>query len=221
MCATGGLPSLNDDVDTPQLTQEETNAIIDEAHALRKKTAAHAHGAEGAKRAIRAGVDSIEHGTFLDDEALDMMKARGTVFIPTLMATQGGREKLGKGLYPPAVEAKMRAAIEAINQTVKRALTKGVRIGMGTDAAVYPHGRNTEEFHMLVNLGMSPIDALRAGTSVDGDLLGIASRIGSLEPGKLADVIAMPGDPTMDILQTEKVFFVMKEGVIFRNDSQH
>jgi imidazolonepropionase-like amidohydrolase len=219
-CATGGVLSLTDDVDTPQLTQEELNAIVDEAHALRRKTAAHAHGAEGAKRAIRAGIDSIEHGTFLDDEALDMMKARGTVFIPTLMATQGGREKLGQGMYPPAVEAKMRAAIEAINQTFKRALAKGVRIGMGTDAAVYPHGRNTEEFRMMANLGMSPLDALRAGTSLDAELLGLQDKIGALEAGKLADVIAMPGDPTENIRQAEKVYFVMKEGVIYRNDAK-
>jgi imidazolonepropionase-like amidohydrolase len=220
-CATGGVLSPTDDIDTPQLTQDELNAIVDEAHALRKKTAAHAHGAEGAKRAIRAGIDSIEHGTFLDDEALDMMKARGTIFIPTLMATQGGREKLGRGMYPPAVEVKMRAAIEAINGTMKRALAKGVRIGMGTDAAVYPHGRNTEEFRMLVNVGMSPIDALRAGTTVDAELLGLANRIGSLEAGKSADIISMPGDPTADIRACEKVFFVMKEGVIFRNDATH
>ena len=211
--------SLTDAVDTPQLTQEELNAIVDEAHALRRKTAAHAHGAEGAKRAIRAGIDSIEHGTFMDDEALDMMKARGTVFIPTLMATQGGREMLAKGGYPAAVEAKMRAAIEAINQTMKRAIAKGVKIGMGTDAAVYPHGRNPEEFHMLVNLGMPPIDALRAGTSVDAELLGIDNRVGTLEPGKLADVVAIPGDPIQDIRQVEKIFFVMKEGVIYRNDT--
>jgi len=220
-CATGGVLSLTDDVDTPQLTQEELNAIVDEAHALHRKTAAHAHGAEGAKRAIRAGIDSIEHGTFMDDEDLDLMKAKGTVFIPTLMATQGGREKIGKGVYTPRVEAKMRAAIEAIDQTVKRALAKGVIIGMGTDAGVYPHGRNTEEFHMLVNLGMSPIDALRAGTMVDARLMALDKSIGSLEPGKLADVIAMPGDPTQNIRATEKVFFVMKEGVIYRNDSAH
>ncbi len=220
-CATGGVLSLTDDVDSPQLTQEELNAIVDEAHALRRKTAAHAHGAEGAKRAIRAGIDSIEHGTFLDDAALDMMKARGTFFIPTLMATQGGREKLGKGMYPPPVEAKMRAAIEAINQTVKRALAKGVRIGLGTDAAVYPHGRNVEEFHLLADLGMSPLDALRAGTSQDAELLGVQNRIGTLEAGKLADIVAMPGDPTQNIRQTEKVFFVMKEGVIYRQDAQH
>jgi len=220
-CATGGVLSPTDDIDTPQLTQEELNAIVDEAHALRRKTAAHAHGAEGAKRAIRAGIDSIEHGTFLDDEALDMMKARGTVFIPTLMATQGGREKLGRGMYTPAVEAKMRAAIEAINGTVKKALAKGVRIGMGTDAAVYPHGRNTEEFRMLVNLGMSPLDALRAGTTVDAELLGLQNRVGTLEAGKAADIIAMPGDPTADIRACEKVFFVMKDGVIYRNDTGH
>jgi imidazolonepropionase-like amidohydrolase len=218
-CATGGVLSLTDDVDTPQLTQEELNAIVDEAHALHKKSAAHAHGAEGAKRAIRAGIDSIEHGTFMDDEALDMMKARGTVFIPTLMATQGGREKLGKGVYSPRVEAKMRAAIEAINQTVKRALAKGVIIGMGTDAGVYPHGRNPEEFHMLVDLGMAPIDALRAGTSVDAELLGLQKRIGTLEPGKLADVVVIPGDPIQNIRQVEKITFVMKEGVIYRNDA--
>ena len=218
-CATGGVLSLTDAVDTPQLTQEELNAIVDEAHALRKKAAAHAHGAEGAKRAIRAGIDSIEHGTFMDDEALDMMKARGTVFIPTLMATQGGREKLSKGTYPPAVEAKMRAAIEAINGTMKRAIAKGVKIGMGTDAAVYPHGRNTEEFHMLVDLGMPPIDALRAGTSVDAELLGIQDRLGTLESGKLADVVAIPGDPIQNIRQMEKIVFVMKEGIVYRNDA--
>jgi imidazolonepropionase-like amidohydrolase len=218
VCATGGVLSLTDDVDTPQLTQEELNAIVDEAHALRRKTAAHAHGAEGAKRAIRAGIDSIEHGTFLDDEALDMMKARGTFLVPTLMATQGGRERLGKGNYPPAVEAKMNAAIAAIDRTVRMAIAKGVNIGMGTDAAVYPHGRNPEEFHMLVDLGMKPLDALRAGTSRDADLLGRADRIGTLESGKLADIVVMPGDPTADIRQTEKVFFVMKEGVIYRND---
>ena len=217
-CATGGVLSPTDDIDTPQLTQDELNAIVDEAHALRRKTAAHAHGATGAKRAIRAGIDSIEHGTFLDDEALTMMKARGTFLVPTLMATQGGKEKLGKGLYPPAIEAKMTAAIAAIDQTVRNALAKGVRIGLGTDAAVYPHGRNPEEFGQLVARGMSPLAALVAGTSADAELLGVADKLGSLIPGRLADVVAMPGDPTHDIHQTEKVFFVMKEGTIFRND---
>ena len=218
ICATGGVLSLTDEVDIPQLTQDEMNAIVDEAHTLRKKTAAHAHGAEGAKRAIRAGIDSIEHGAFLDDEALDLMKARGTYYIPTLMALEGGKEILAKGGYPPPVAQKMTAAIESIGQVVRKAIAKGVKIGMGTDAAVYPHGRNTEEFHLLTGMGMTPLQALRAATSVDADLLGMQSRIGTLDVGKIADIVAIPGDPIQNIRQTEKVFFVMKEGVIYRND---
>ena len=219
VCATGGVLSATDDVDTPQLTQEELNAIVDEAHALRRKTAAHAHGAEGAKRAIRAGIDSIEHGTFLDDEALDMMKQRGTYLVPTLMAIQGLQEQMDRGVYiPPAILVKAKVAIAAIHQTFQKAMAKGVKIGLGTDAAVYPHGRNTEEFHQMVDLGMKPIDALRAGTSSDADLLGLADKIGTLEAGKLADVVAVPGDPLQNVRQTEHVFFVMKEGVIYRND---
>ncbi len=218
-CATGGVLSLTDDVDTPQLTQAELDALVDEAHALRRKTAAHAHGAEGAKRAIRAGIDSIEHGSFLDDEALDMMKSRGTFLVPTLMAHVGITERLERSTnMPPQVAAKGRAAIAAARGMIKRAIAKAVRIGFGTDAAVYPHGRNAEEFHLLVEAGMKPVDALRAATSTDADLLGIADKLGTLDPGKLADVIAVPGDPTQEIRQTEKVFFVMKEGVVYRND---
>lgn len=219
VCATGGVLSPTDDVDTPQLTQEELNAIVDEAHALRHKTAAHAHGAEGAKRAIRAGIDSIEHGTFLDDEALDMMKQRGTFLVPTLMAAQGIQEQIDKGIYmPPAILVKAKTASASIHQTFQRALAKGVKIGLGTDAAAYPHGRNVEEFHQMADLGMKPIDALKAGTSMDAELLGLADKIGTLEAGKLADVVAVPGDPAQNIRQTEHVFFVMKEGVIYRND---
>ncbi len=219
-CATGGVLSLADAVDTPQLTQEELNAIVDEAHALRLKTAAHAHGAEGAKRAIRAGIDSIEHGSFLDDEALTMMKQRGTYYVPTLMALQGLSEQIAKGIpIPPPILVKAQAAIAALRQTFQKALAKGVKIGLGTDAAVYPHGRNAEEFHQMVDLGMKPIDALKAGTSADAELLGLADKIGTLEAGKLADVVAVPGDPLENIRQTEKVFFVMKEGVIYKNQS--
>ena len=218
-CASGGVLSLADDVDTPQLTQEELNALIDEAHALKRKVAAHAHGAIAAKRAIRAGVDSIEHGSFLDDEALDMMKQHGTYLVPTLMAVQGLSEQMQKSVYiPPAIRTKAELATASVRKTFQRALAKGVKIGLGTDAAVYPHGRNAEEFHQMVDLGMKPVDALRAGTSVDAELLGLSAKIGSLEPGKLADVVAMPGDPTTDIRQTEHVFFVMKDGVIYKND---
>ena len=218
-CATGGVLSLTDDVDTPQMTQAELDALVDEAHALRRKTAAHAHGAAGAKRAIRAGIDSIEHGTFLDDEALDLMKARGTVWNPTLAASWWLGQQLESGRYmPPEIAAKARAAIAAINATFRKGLEKGVKIGFGTDAGVYPHGRNAVEFGLMVKLGMKPIDALKTATAVDAELLGVANRLGTLEAGKIADVIAVPGDPAADIHQTERVFFVMKEGVIYRND---
>jgi imidazolonepropionase-like amidohydrolase len=217
-CATGGVLSLTDDVDTPQLTQAELDALVDEAHALRRKTAAHAHGAAGAKRAVRAGIDSIEHGTFLDDEALEMMKAKGTYYLPTLMANQGLREMLANGGYlPPPVEKKARLAMESLNATVKKAIALGIKIGIGTDAGVYPHGRNAEEFHQLVDLGMKPVDALKAGTSVNANLLGVADRTGTLETGKLADVVACPGNPEENIRQVERVFFVMKDGAVYRN----
>jgi imidazolonepropionase-like amidohydrolase len=219
VCATGGVLSLTDDVDTPQLTQEELNAIVDEAHALRRKTAAHAHGNEGAKRAILAGIDSIEHGSFMQDDTLDLMKQRGTYLVPTLIAGDSLREKIDKGVYlPPAIIAKTRAALAARSQMFQHAVAKGVKIAFGTDAAVYAHGRNAEEFHLMVDLGMKPIDALRSAALSDAELLAIQDKLGTLEPGKLADVIAAPGDPVENIRQTEKVFFVMKEGVIYRND---
>lgn len=218
-CASGGVLSLADDVDTPQLTQDELNALVDEAHALRRKVAAHSHGAEASKRAVRAGVDSIEHGSFLDDEALDLMKQHGTYYVPTLMALQGILEQMQKNVYiPPPIRAKAELAMKSVHATFQRALAKGIKIGMGTDAGVYPHGRNAEEFHQMVDLGMKPIDALKAGTSADADLLGLADKIGTLEAGKLADVIAVPGDPLENIRQTEHVLFVMKEGVIYKNE---
>ncbi len=219
VCATGGVLSLNDDVNSPQLTQEELNALVDEAHARSRKAAAHAHGAEGAKRAIRAGIDSIEHGSFLDDEALDMMKAKGTFLVPTLMAGEGIRERMAKGAYfPPQVEAKAKAALASRDQMFRKAVAKRVRIAFGTDAGVFPHGRNAEEFRHLVALGMRPVDALKSATSVVAELLGVSDRLGTLEAGKLADIIAVPGDPIEEIRQTERVFFVMKEGVTYRNE---
>jgi len=215
-CATGGVLSPTDDVDTPQLTQAELDALVDEAHALRRKTAAHAHGAEGAKRAIRAGIDSIEHGTFMDDEALDMMKARGTYYVPTQLAVQGLRETLEKGYFPPLIATKARMAMASLDGTVQKAIQKGVKVALGTDSSVYPHGRNAEEFALLVKNGMKPIDALKAGTSVDAQLLGIFSTTGSLEVGKSADIVAVPGNPVDNIRQTEKPVLVMKEGTIYK-----
>jgi len=217
-CATGGVLSLTDEVDTPQLTQAELDALVDEAHALRRKTAAHAHGATGAKRAIRAGIDSIEHGSFLDDEALDMMKARGTYYVPTLMAIQGVKEMISDGYLPPPIEAKGRAAMASLDAVVRKAIAKGIRIAVGTDAGVYPHGRNAGEMVRLVELGMQPAAALQAATRVDAELLGLSERTGTLEAGKLADIVACAANPLADIRQVEKIRFVMKEGVVYRKD---
>jgi imidazolonepropionase-like amidohydrolase len=194
------------------------DAIVDEAHRLRKKTAAHAHGAEGAKVAIRAGIDSIEHGSFLDEEALRLMKERGTYFVPTLMAGEYAGGRKSARTYPPEIAAKARAAVEARSSTFRNALRMGVKIAFGTDSAVSPHGRNAEEFALLVEHGMSPAAALRTATSVAAALLGIDKRAGTLEPGKDADVVAVPGDALAAIRATERVSFVMREGKVYRND---
>jgi imidazolonepropionase-like amidohydrolase len=217
VCATGGVMSLNDDVDSPQLTQAELDAVVDQAHTMGRRAAAHAHGAEGAKRAIRAGIDSIEHGSFLDQEALELMVKRGTYYVPTLMAAEGVREAIPTGRLDPRVVKKGQRALDSIGFTARRAISMRVRIAFGTDAGVYPHGRNAGEFRLLVEHGMRPIDALKAATSVNAELFGIAAQTGTLEPGKLADIIAVPGDPLVEIRQTEKVFFVMKEGVIYKS----
>jgi imidazolonepropionase-like amidohydrolase len=218
ICATGGVLSLADEVDTPQLTQEEMNAIVEEAHRLRKKVAAHAHGAQGAKYAIRAGVDSIEHGSFLDDEALRMMKEHGTYLVPTLMAGEYVAGRAGIRHYPPEIAAKAKAAVAARSDMFRRALKTGVKIAFGTDSAVSPHGLNAQEFGLLVGLGMTPAAALRSATSSAADLLGLAKTAGTLEPGKAADVVAVPGNPLADIKVMEKVKFVMKGGQIFKNE---
>ncbi|HEX7787115.1 MAG TPA: amidohydrolase family protein [Methylomirabilota bacterium] len=218
ICATGGVLSLADEVDTPQLTQEEMNAIVEEAHRLRKKVAAHAHGAEGAKVAIRAGVDSIEHGSFLDDEALRMMKERDTYLVPTLLAGEYVAGRAAIRHYPPEIEAKAKAAVAMRSDMFRKAVRMGVKIAFGTDSAVSPHGINAQEFALMVDLGMKPGAALRSATSAAADLLGLSRTVGSLERGKMADVIAVPGDPLADIKAMEKVIFVMKGGQVFRND---
>jgi imidazolonepropionase-like amidohydrolase len=206
--------SPTDAVDAPQLTQGELDALVTAAHELGRKTAAHAHGAEGAKRAIRAGIDSIEHGTFLDDEALRMMHERGTYLVPTLSVRTG----IAESKFPPLVQAKADLAMKAQDDLVRRALKYGVKIALGTDAAVYPHGNNALEFMFLANDGMTPAQALRAGTSVAADLLGTSAQVGTLEAGKFADIVAVPGNPLNDIKMTQGVSFVMKNGVIYRQD---
>jgi imidazolonepropionase-like amidohydrolase len=211
---SGGVLSLTDEVDTPQLTAAEMAALVDESHRLRKKVAVHCHGDQPAREAIEAGVDSIEHGSFMKPETLTMMKKKGTFLTPTLMATEWIMSKIDN--YPPALQAKAKAAAAARSDMFRNAVKMGVRISFGTDAAVYPHGQNAKEFKLMVDLGMSPIDALKSATANDAELLGISQKLGALEKGRLADVIAVPGDPTADITATERVSFVMKEGRIIR-----
>src|SRR6476660_3100223 len=211
---SGGVLSLTDEVDTPQLTPAEMAALVDESHRLRKKVAVHCHGDSVAREAIEAGVDSIEHGSFMKPETLTRMKNKGVFLTPTLMATEWIMRKLEN--YPPALQAKAKAATAARSEMFRDAVKMGVRISFGTDAAVFPHGQNAKEFKLMVDLGMQPIEALRSATANDAELLGIAQKTGTLEKGKLADVIAVPGDPTADITATEHVSIVMKEGRIVR-----
>ena len=213
-CASGGVMSLADEVDTPQLTLDEMTAVVDEAHRLRKRVAVHCHGDRAAIDAIDAGVDSIEHGTFLRDETLEAMKAKGVFLVPTLLV----QNQLGRGLdrLPPGLAVKAHQAVEAAPAMVKRALAIGVRIALGTDSGVCRHGINAREMPLLVEAGMSPLAALKSATSVNAELLGLSSRIGTLEAGKRADVIALAGDPGEDIKAAEKVVFIMKDGNVVR-----
>jgi imidazolonepropionase-like amidohydrolase len=215
---SGGVLSLTDEVDTPQFTAPEMAALVDETHRLRKRIAVHCHGDQAAKEAIEAGVDSIEHGSFLKPETLQLMKNKGTYLVPTLMASEWIMSKIEA--YPPALQAKARAATAARSEMFRNAVKLGVKIGLGTDAAVFPHGQNAKEFKLMVDLGLPPIEALRAATSADADLLGISQKVGTLEKGKLADIVAIPGDPTTDITATERISFVMKEGKIVKNTTR-
>jgi len=212
---SGGVLSLADEVDTPQLTPAEMAALVDESHRLRKKVAVHCHGDQAAKEAIEAGVDSIEHGSFMKPDTLTLMKNKGTYLTPTLMATEWITSKIDN--YPPALQAKAKAAAAARSDMFRNAVKMSIKVSFGTDAAVFPHGQNAKEFKLMVDLGMQPIDALKTATGNAADLFGIAQKAGTLEKGKFADVIAMPRDPTADITATERVSFVMKEGKIIRN----
>jgi imidazolonepropionase-like amidohydrolase len=213
-CASGGVLSLGDDVAAPQLTDEELAGLVDEAHRLGRKTAAHSHGDLAARAAVRAGIDSIEHGSFLTDETLALMKSKGTYLVPTLLAGEWTGGKADK--FPPPIAVKARAALAARSDMFRRALKSGVRIAFGTDSGVSPHGINAREFQLMVGLGMSPAAALRSAGPAAADLLGLADRIGTLEKSKEADIVAVPGDPLKDIQATERVFFVMKGGKIIR-----
>jgi len=212
---SGGVLSLSDPVDVPELTREEMDAIVSEAHAWHRKVAAHCHGDEAAKIAIAAGVDSIEHGTFLKDDTLRLMKEKGVYLVPTLFAGSWVGEKADR--FPPAIAVKARAAAAQMQSMFQRAVKIGVKVAFGTDSAVEPHGLDAREFALMVKNGMTPAQALIAATASGADLLGLADKIGTLEPGKLADLVAVPGDPLQDIRQTEKVSFVMQSGKVFKS----
>jgi len=211
---SGGVLSLSDPVDVPELTQDEIDAIISEAHAWHRKVAAHSHGDLAAEMAVKAGVDSIEHGTFLTEATLRKMKKKGVYLVPTLFAGEWVGEKADN--YPPPVAVKARAAAAQMQATFAAAVKIGVPIAFGTDAGVEPHGRNAREFSLMVKNGMTPVQALLAATRNAADLLGVADETGSLAPGKAADVIAVAGNPLADIAATEHVVFVMKAGKIYR-----
>jgi len=210
--ATGGVLSQQGRGLEAHFTFEEMKAIADTAHSLGLKVMAHAHGARGIELAARAGIDSIEHGTYLDEAAARAMKASGSVLVPTLMALQGVSEGLGKGVYTPVVEAKIRAVQPLMDSLVRRARQFGVTVAFGTDAGVYQHGRNAEELALMRAQGMSDREVLASATTVAAKVLGMESQIGRIAPGYSADIIAVEGNPLTDIRVLEKVGFVMVRG---------
>jgi imidazolonepropionase-like amidohydrolase len=212
ICASGGVLSEADPVDVPQLTPAELDAIMSEAHAWKRKVAAHAHGDLAAKLAVEAGVDSIEHGSFLTEATLKLMKQKGVYLVPTRMAVYWiDREA---ATYPPKIQEKARAAAAAHGAMLKMAIKLGVPIAFGTDAGVYPHGMNAHEFALLVEQGMAPEAALLSGTREAAKLLGVDAQVGTLEAGKMADVVAVRGNVLKNIAATEQPVLVMKHGEV-------
>jgi imidazolonepropionase-like amidohydrolase len=216
--ATGGVLSLAKDGSGPQFTDEELKAIIETAKDYGMHTAAHAHGAEGMKRAVIAGITTIEHGTKMTDEIMELMKQKGTFYVPTISAGRFVAEQAKvPGYYHPLVVPKALEIGPQIQETFRKAYKKGVKIAFGTDAGVFPHGDNAKEFTYMVEAGMPAMEAIKAGTAVNAGILGIADKVGTLEVGKLADIVATDENPLQNIKTVEKVSFVMKEGVVYKN----
>ena len=218
VCATGGVLSLGDNPQASQFTQEELRAIIADAHRLGRKVAAHAHGAQGILWAAEAGVDSIEHGSYIDDAAIAAMKQHGTYLVPTLYLGDWFLENAPKMNVPPSMLAKGKEVMPAARKNIAHAFASGVKVGFGTDAAVYPHGLNAHEFAVMVKLGLTPLQAIQAATVNDADLLGWSDIIGVIESNHFADIIAVDGDPLQDVTTLERVKFVMKGGVVYKNE---
>lgn len=211
VCATAGVLSFEGPVGAQQMTEAELRAVVEEARRHGLMVAAHAHGTDGIKAAVRAGVNSIEHGSMLDDEAIALMKAHGTWLVPTAYLL-GRVDTTG---MPPVVRAKMQQVTPLARESHRKAIAAGVKVAFGTDAAVYPHGENAHELATYVGYGMAPAEALRTATVNAAALLGVSDR-GELAAGQLADVIAVPGDPLADVTVVQRVRFVMKGGVIYR-----
>ena len=215
ICATGGVLSKGDDPRAAQYTLEEMKAIVADAHRLGRKVAAHAHGAQGILWASEAGVDSIEHGSYIDDAAIAMMKSKGTYLVPTQYLADWMTENATRIGLPAMYAEKMKTTTAVSRQNVGKAIQTGVKIAFGTDAAVYPHGLNAHEFVVYVQQGMSPLRAIQTATINAADLLGW-DKIGSIEPGNFADIIAVNGDPTKDVTLLQNPVFVMKGGVVYK-----
>lgn len=217
LTVTGGVLSLAKSGDNPQFTEDEVEAIVATAKDYNFVVAVHAHGAEGMKRAIRAGVDSVEHGTYMDDEARKLMKRNGTWYVPTISAGKWVAELAEQdGKLPAVVRPKAAAIGPQIQDTFAKAWDAGVKIAFGTDAGVSPHGTNAREFRYMVEAGMPPMEAIKAATVNAAELLRVSDELGSIAPGRYADVVAVAGDPLEDITVLENVAFVMKGGEVFR-----
>jgi imidazolonepropionase-like amidohydrolase len=219
--ATGGVLSINDSGDLQQFSDEEMRAIVETSHLLGLKVAAHAHGKRGMEAAIRAGVDSIEHGTYLDDETIALFKKHDTWYVPTIIAGKTVEEMSKKpGLLHPSVREKAAKIGPLIQGAFARAWKGGVKIAFGTDSGVSAHGENAREFGYMVEAGMPPIEAILSATRNAADLLGASDRVGSIQKGRFADIIAVDGDPLKDITEMRRVRFVMKGGVVYRGGGQ-
>jgi imidazolonepropionase-like amidohydrolase len=218
VCATGGVLSLGDNPQHSQFTLEEMKAIVADAHRLGRKVAAHAHGAEGIRWAAEAGVDSIEHGSYIDDAGIAVMKEHGTYLVPTLYLGDWMLDNAGLTHLPAPLLAKAQEVIPAARKNIAHAFSSGVKVAFGTDAAVYPHGLNAHEFAVMVRLGLTPLQAIQAGTINAADLLGWSGKVGTLEPGAWADIVAVDGDPVKDVTTLERVKFVMKGGEVVKNE---
>ena len=218
ICATGGVLSLGDDPQASQYTLEEMKAIVADAHRLGRKVAAHAHGAQGILWASQAGVDSVEHGSYIDDAGIAEMKKNGTYLVPTLYLADWFLANAEALHVPPQMLAKGRTVMPIARQNIARAFASGVKVAFGTDAAVYPHGLNAHEFAVMVKLGLTPLQAIQAATINAADLLGWPEKIGAIESGKWADIIAVDDDPLQDVTTLEHVKFVMKGGEVVRNE---